>query len=354
MSSNASSLVSVVIPAFNAASTLAETLDALLLQSWPATEIIVVDDGSTDDTAEVLARYSDRVRAIHQPNHGLAGARKTGIEAAQGEFIALMDADDLCHPHRLAVQVQYLREHQDVVLCSSDFSAFNASGPVSPSHAAAYYSTIGQSPRGVRSLYPCHESMQPDWGEAPPAGTTWPTTLATCRGDVFEALAHGNFVHPPTVMFRRSLLRLAGNFDEQARTMCDWDWLSRASRVGQFGYIEWPLLNYRLSPQQMSSARHRARSMADILHVAERICHRNPAFYMREHHRFSRELADYCLWSADARAQTERTEALKLLARCVIRHGHMSEAVLRILFKVLTPTWLVQAMRLGRKRRGIA
>ncbi|WP_035349378.1 glycosyltransferase family 2 protein [Edaphobacter aggregans] len=87
--------ISVVIPAYNAGSLIGETLDSVLAQSCPAHEIIVVDDGSTDDTAEVVRRYGNAVRYLRQENQGQAIARNTGIHAATGEWIAPLDSDDI-------------------------------------------------------------------------------------------------------------------------------------------------------------------------------------------------------------------------------------------------------------------
>jgi len=122
-------LVSVVIPSYNAAATLPATLDSVWAQTYPRIEVIVVDDGSTDATGEVLARCGSRVRVIRQANGGLASARNTGCTAASGRFIALLDADDLCEPERIGVQVAFMAARPDVVLCGTEFCAFPHEDP---------------------------------------------------------------------------------------------------------------------------------------------------------------------------------------------------------------------------------
>src|ERR1041385_8897165 len=92
--SSRSSGVSVVIPAYNYARFLPAAIDSALWQEYPASEIIVVDDGSTDNTAEVVKGYGERVRYIHQSNAGLPAARNTGIKAARFDHVAFLDADD--------------------------------------------------------------------------------------------------------------------------------------------------------------------------------------------------------------------------------------------------------------------
>jgi glycosyltransferase involved in cell wall biosynthesis len=106
-------LVSVVIPMFDAERFIAETLESVLAQSYRPIEVIAVDDGSTDGTAEVVGAFPE-VICIHQENRGPAAARNAGIALAQGEFVATVDADDVVPPHKLDVQVAYLLDNPDV------------------------------------------------------------------------------------------------------------------------------------------------------------------------------------------------------------------------------------------------
>lgn len=113
-------LVSAVIPTYNYGRYVTEAVESALAQTYRAVEIIVVDDGSTDDTRDQLRPYGDRIRYIYQPNQGLSAARNTGIRAARGRLIALLDSDDLWHPRRLEVQMRYLASNPDLGLVASD------------------------------------------------------------------------------------------------------------------------------------------------------------------------------------------------------------------------------------------
>jgi len=127
-------LVSVVVPAFNAARTIQETLDSISQQTYRTIEVIVVDDGSTDHTAEIARRHSlcdPRFRVVSKPNGGVASARNEGIRASSGEFIAFIDADDLWHPTKIAKQLDaLLAAGPDTALVYSPFRLIDADGKV--------------------------------------------------------------------------------------------------------------------------------------------------------------------------------------------------------------------------------
>src|SRR3982751_559792 len=149
-----------------------------------------------------------RHRRVQRGAHDRPDARLDPRAGARGEFIAIMDADDLCRPERVLLEHAVLTRHPELVLCSSDFAAFGESGPISPSHGSTYYSAIGDAPRGLDSLYPEHDALEIDRGAWP--GLAEPLSVTVRRGDVYRELAFGNFVHPPTVMFRKQVLEKAG------------------------------------------------------------------------------------------------------------------------------------------------
>jgi glycosyltransferase involved in cell wall biosynthesis len=105
--------VSVVVPAYNAGAFLAAALDSVFAQDRPAHEVIVVNDGSTDDTAEVIARYRSAIRVISQSNLGIAGARNTGLAGSTGDLVAFLDADDLWPENSLSARAAALAAHPE-------------------------------------------------------------------------------------------------------------------------------------------------------------------------------------------------------------------------------------------------
>lgn len=345
-------LISVVIPAYNAQHALRATLDSVFAQTWPHIEVIVVDDGSTDHTADLLAAYGERVRTIRQRNGGLASARRTGVAAARGELIALMDADDLCRPERLAVQARVLQRWPEVVLCCSDFDAFDTQGRTERAYASHYYAAIGRAPNGIHALLDQVDTLDLQGCLPGASGDPAPSTTTVYRGNAYRALAHGNFVHPPTILFRRRVLETVGSFDPDAGSMCDWDWVARVAGAGSIAFVERALLDYRLSTTQMSSPRHRIRASLDTLRVAERICRRDEALYLAELPRFRADLGFFCADAADAEIDNDKRKAAALLLRSVVRFGRVDAMTLRVLLKLLTPGWALAAKRQRRALSG--
>ena len=338
-------LVSVVIPSFNSAHTLGQTLDSVLAQQYPHIETIVVDDGSTDATETVVRQYGDRVCYIRQANGGLASARNAGLTQTRGAYVALLDADDLCEPERIGLQVACMETYHDVVLCSSDFSAFDAHGEIARSYINKYYGMVARAAGGIGSLFPDRAVL--DATSVPALASYVRTPVTVLSAHVYDALVGGNFIHPPTVLFRQALLDRVGEFDERVRSMCDYDWFIRVSRVGKLGYIDRPLLRYRLSESQMSGDRHRPQIMLDLIQVVEKLRRADPALSRRRRSEFRRRIGHCYLSVADALADTRKGAAVMHLLRsmryCVVRPKTGKVAV-----KVLTPQALINLYRCWR------
>ncbi|MCB1873922.1 MAG: glycosyltransferase [Gammaproteobacteria bacterium] len=168
-------LVSVVIPTFNAASFIVETIDSVLKQTYQPIEIIIVDDGSTDNTLELVEnKYKDGVIRIGQTNSGPSAARNRGINESSGKYIAFLDADDLWLPGKIASQVAVMEKHSDVGLLCGDMVDFSENGEESQSHFQKH--GLGESYFGD-SLFII---------------------------DAFRKIYNNNFISTPTVMVRRS------------------------------------------------------------------------------------------------------------------------------------------------------
>lgn len=343
---SATPLVSVVIPAYNAAATLRETLDSVLDQTYSRLELVVVDDGSTDATPVILHSYGARIRVVLQANAGLAGARNAGLLAARGEFIALMDADDLCMPERIAAQVRFLQALPHVILCASDFGAFNAEGPIAERYLERYYSIAGNAAGGIRSLFDqAHRVVLP-------AGRGTATReVEAFSGMIRGRLVWGNFLHPPTIMFRRPLLERVGLMAPRFRNLCDYEWLLRVSRVAAIGYLPVPLIRYRLSPTQMSGDQNTWQVKTDIVRILEELRDSDAGFWSEHAERLNLRLADAHYGAANYLCEMDRRLAWRH-ALAGLRLAFPSATARRALVKLMLPNALLQAVRSRAHARG--
>lgn len=131
---------SVIIPVYNGAAFIARAIDSVVAQSWPAHEIIVVDDGSSDATAQVVSGYGDRVRYLHQDNAGVSAARNRGGHEARGDWLTFLDADDWYYPDRLRWHAEWIARDPGLDFMTGDYDYMRADGsPISrsmPEHEA--------------------------------------------------------------------------------------------------------------------------------------------------------------------------------------------------------------------------
>jgi glycosyltransferase involved in cell wall biosynthesis len=198
-------LVSVVIPCYNAAAFLQETMDSVWRQTYPALEVILIDDGSTDSTRSLIESWGNRVTALYGPNRGAAAARNTGTRAAHGEYIQYLDADDLLEPDAIASRIQALTLASASVAYSdwqrleeTDPGVFKAGEVVArriedvhPDIEVALFSTFWSPPAAL--LY--KSDLVDRAGE-------WKQHLAPIEDARFlldAALAGGRFAHVPGV-----------------------------------------------------------------------------------------------------------------------------------------------------------
>jgi glycosyltransferase involved in cell wall biosynthesis len=206
--------VSVITPTYNRADMLGQAVQSVLDQDFTDWELIIVDDGSRDNTREVVAGFADpRIRYIYQENKGLPAARNTGIRNAQGQYIAFLDSDDLFLSHKLAEEVAILDGRPDLGL------------------VACGHFEVDRNLRVLREMRPWQSHPQLDL-------TTW---LLTCPLVV------------STVLVRREWLERVGLFDEQMRYVEDWDLWLRLSYAGcRMGWLQRPVCCYRIHGSTMT------------------------------------------------------------------------------------------------------
>lgn len=237
--------ISVIIPAYNAQATIAEAVQSVLAQSWPNVECVVVNDGSTDGTAAVLEPLRDRITWIDKANGGFASARNMGMQAATGEWIAWLDADDIFEPEKLERQMALLTMRPELGLICSDFSMFDESGELAHSAIKQYYGVFSS---GV-TLETAFEH-----------GATLENGDHVRYGNAFDALLKGNFIHPPTALFRKNVFEAVGAQCTDLVNATDYEYFLRIAQRYTIGYVDVPLLRYRISDSQSSAPANFARN----------------------------------------------------------------------------------------------
>lgn len=215
--------IDVVIPAYNAGAFIAQTLQSVLLQDMSIQCVIVVNDGSIDDTQSKVLAFQEqnpqlKIALIHQENAGLSAARNAGIKHSKADYIALLDADDLWHPTKLSSQIKLFQDSQNpqlgAVYCA--YGLIDVAGNLLPTKAQALI-----APK--------------------------------LRGNVYKPLLRGNFISGSgsSVLIARTVFDQVGLFDQKLKACEDWDMWLRIAQHYQFDYVDHTLVSIRVHPHNM-------------------------------------------------------------------------------------------------------
>lgn len=216
-------LVSVIIPSYNSARFLAEAVKSVFAQTYSALECIVVDDGSTDNTDEVLqqllARYPS-LRTARKTNGGLSSARNLGLRLCSGDVVSFLDADDVLLPSKIEVQVNFLNDHPDVGIVYGDYLIVTED-----MRSLALFTA--EMPRKLHPL---------------------------------DALCYRNWFNPLVPLIRRSVIEAVGEFDEELPVAEDWDYWIRCAKVARLSHLPKAVAMYRQHSGQLHRDHARMRS----------------------------------------------------------------------------------------------
>jgi glycosyltransferase involved in cell wall biosynthesis len=210
-------LVSVLMPVHNCSAYVAQAVDSVLSQDYEAKELIVVDDGSTDGTVEILERYGERLRLLRQPNSGAAVARNRALSVARGDLVAFLDADDVWLPGKLKAQVAYLRSCPSAQLVYGSWREWRPD-------SAGRWADPGQ--------------FVSDYDER--------SIDVNASGWIYTALLLDSIVCTITTIMRTALLRSVGGFDEDLRIGEDYDLWIRLSRLVEVHKMKMTMALYRI------------------------------------------------------------------------------------------------------------
>lgn len=211
-------LVSIILPTYNCAAFLPHSIGTILSQTYNSYEIIVIDDGSTDNTKEVLYPFMQRIKYIRlEQNKGLPTARNIGIRSAQGKYIAFIDADDLWLPEKLQTDIEYFETHPEVSMVYSKHINIDEKG----------------------------DDLNGNTKKQLPSGNVF-----------IQLFSEQNFIITSSVVVRKEIFETTGLFDEQLFNCQDWDMWLRITFHFKVAGIDKPLVKYRHNPRSLSKNRN--------------------------------------------------------------------------------------------------
>jgi glycosyltransferase involved in cell wall biosynthesis len=205
--------ISVIIPVYNGAKTIKETIESVLNQTWQNFELLVINDGSNDATLEIIQTIKDtRIQVFSYPNSGVSASRNRGLTKAEGEFISFIDADDLWTPDKLELQLQALQDHPQAAV------------------AYSWSDWIDQSGKFLRK-----------------------GGHITVNGKAYEKLLLRDFIESGSnPLIKKQALDEVGDFDQSLTSAEDWDMWLRLAAKNEFITVEVPQILYRISPNSAS------------------------------------------------------------------------------------------------------
>jgi glycosyltransferase involved in cell wall biosynthesis len=302
--------VTVVIPTYNRAEYLPAAIDSVQRQTLSDVEIIVVDDGSTDKTAELMAAPPPNVRYVRLEHGGLGYARNAGMRRARGEYIAFLDSDDLYYPYKLELQVRLLDSHPEIPMVYTEFSSFDDRGDGERFHLRAYHSAYRDPALTYERIFETSTELSAA-GLLPAVDAS--ADLSQRRvyfGRIFDVYLRNVLVFHNGMMIRRGILDEVGFHDETLRHFLELDLILRICRRHPVAFMDLPTYKLRYHAGQMSSTtgqggvRTAVHKQHCLLRTIRRHARVDQDYYARHRRELDRHLA-----------RLHRAVAVPLLAR---------------------------------------
>lgn len=238
--------VSVIVPTYNRAYCICKAIDSVRAQTHSNWEVVLVDDGSVDETAALIASmYGEdpRIRYMHERNAGVTAARNTGIRASRGDYVAFLDSDDVWKPWKLEAQLACFRFFPNVGMVWTNFDAVDAAGKVVKSH---YLTTMYEAYRFFESFESLFGNSR-DLAEVVGPRDDLVTGAKVYVGNIYASMLRGNLAHTSTVMLSRERISKVKEFDETLTLSGeDYDFHFRTCKWGDVCLVDVPSTDYQL------------------------------------------------------------------------------------------------------------
>lgn len=299
-------LVSVIIPTYNRARVINRCIDSVLNQTYPDCEIIVIDDGSSDSTPDIVRQYTN-INYIRQRNSGVATARNRGLEEAKGEWFAFLDSDDFWHPDKLAIQVKLLN-NTNYKVCYTQSLDFNILEDISFVHTKSYRQYV--------------------WATNDPLKIT--------------AHPHKYNTYIPSMVCHRDTINVSGTFDTSAKISSDVFFMLYISLFYGFIYVDLPLVFIERSddPCRITQTmhKHKKQYMKDVLrHYGNLLAYKNN--YSSDTYKILKKI--HCSFSANLASEYLSSGEIDLAKdqarQCIISRPNDIKSLFKALFIVFAP-----------------
>lgn len=347
-------LVSVIVPTFNRAYCLGRTIDSALKQTHRNVEVVVVDDGSTDNTREMVkqAYASDsRVRYHYQENGGVVAARNAGFGLAQGSWVALLDSDDIWFPWKLELQLTCLRDREDVGMVWTEMEGLDPDGKlINKAYLRVLYSSwrrnkpedlFGQGMKlsEIAKTAPGHLAGQIATGQISGDAKFY-------VGNIFSQMILGNLVHTSTVLLRRQWLDKIKGFNPEIKTSGeDYDFHLRTCREGFVGFIDLATIQYQTGrPDQLTAPAYWLPMAVNCLKTIEPIINSGKGVNLAPKV-IANRLAQVHEWVAGAMLKSGNRAGARQHAMRSLRHDLRRRSAWKLLATCYLPTKLSPFLR---------
>lgn len=267
-------LVSVIIPTYNHGQYLLIALKSVFNQTYRNIEIIIIDDGSTDNTKIILNPYMDKIKYIHfQHNQGVSKARNVGIMAAKGEYIAFLDADDRWKPFKITIQLECLKKTG----CALIFSDLNLikNNKLYYKHITKFFPIFKETNINLSKIF---SNKQTIWLNT----TAWKGYINIYWGNIFESLFEGNFISPSTVLIKKDAIKSVGLFNEEYLCAEDTEFFLRFAKKYPIAYIDIPLTVCRKLEAGLSSQKNTELLIKNALKAQLNIIKENKSLFLQK------------------------------------------------------------------------
>ena len=253
------SKISIILPTYNREKYLEKAIKSVLCQTYKNYDLIIIDDGSTDNTDKVIKRYinNPKIIFIKQSNKGAAAARNAGIKICSGDYIAFIDSDDIWKKRKLEYQLKIFDMLPDIGLVCSDFSSF-VNNRFEKSHLKSYFSMFDDYNLDFNDIFSFKKNIIFEKERK---------KINIFYGDIYEKLLFGNFIPTSTCLIKKEILNKVGLFNEKYKTLEDYDLWLKVTKNSKIAFVEYPTMIYYYNKIQLSGHKFKETLFLNLIDI---------------------------------------------------------------------------------------